>query len=356
MGGEGGGANVKPIHPKAFVVGDSKVTTDGVRFTRLHTSFLVIWTLSRLALALRDTSDDNAARKRAAIHTWGALASAAETQTIGDAAVDIVFENHQRVELAFLQDHRVHGLKDLVAADPHLEAAWAERRATFPQLFPKSNVVGVSHNVWLVFLWLWRESSAPPAASNWVASHIRDAADHMSLRLNAWVLEQTQRPIDPWNRSTLLMDLRTPSGRRQALDPLYNRDQQIKRQRLNGSATTMAEALLGRGTHLENTNMHTMNRLMLNGTRELLGKQKTLSINFDPGTYSGSSTNIALWYAREIQVAGPFPPKVRVCHLSLGFIRLWLLVVASDLPRSGGVFLCLFLGQPTPMDLGLPLP
>ena len=76
------------------------------------------------------------------------------------------------------------------------------------------------------------------------------------LGLEAWVEARIAEPVGRWGQRRALVDLRTRTGRRTGVDALLLISMDGLSRRLHGSASTMAQVLLGRGHQAAQEVMH----------------------------------------------------------------------------------------------------
>ena len=294
------------------MIGDSQAPPGAPRWTRFHTAFLLPWLLHKLYSSCVSTTKDTALyrqRVNAALNAWLSVMAASERQPGVDTPFGINFGNGRSVTVNFAANKTVTGLHELRSADPDLDAAWAQLQKQYGRLF--SYATAMSQSTWLTFLFFWLRGVRRPSAPVWIAQHLREGLSHVAVEVQSWVIGKTlQKDFNSLDPESALMEIRTSKGRRQALDPLYHLHLETLRQRLSGSGQTMAEVLAGRNTNAARTRVHVMNKIMIEGVKQHFGSLRTFSINFDPGSYSGHSVNIALLYSPDIQLAAEMAPRV----------------------------------------------
>ena len=291
-----------------FDVGDSK-TRGSTRWTRMTTDFLVPWLLKKFRASL---VGPQSSRKFAAptARTWMALMAAAEAGgATSDPEIDLVeMENGMVVEVKLTSTSVDVG--ELMAVDPRIEPAWGHVRRQWPQHIT-STLPHPSPSSWILFLYLWPRQNLATIAP-WREGHLGAAASMVSGFLENWVRTRCDAADVEgwWAPLNSLLEIRTRSGRRGTVDPMWFHQLKVKQKKIKGSGTTVAEAMHGSKTHMERTLMLTTNKLYLDGiSRLVLSGPLDFSFNFDPGSYSGHSYNQGILYSWRNDASAVVAPK-----------------------------------------------
>ena len=107
-----------------------------------------------------------------------------------------------------------------------------------------------------------------------------------------------------------LADLRTKSGRRQAIDPILFTKLEAMQGRIYGSSGTIAQVMAGRRTGADQRLLFHVNSFYLKGIQEALRGTEALCLNWDPGSYSGYQWVLGIFYSVADNISGVIPPKV----------------------------------------------
>ena len=275
-----------------YIVGDPH-RSGGVKWTRMSTKYLLFWMMR--TLHVHRHRDDHL---RPAQRVWSILSTAAE-QAFGA----------ERISLDVCVAGGIH------TVPVNCEAGFAETAALIAAIGTTSicqqwevhskdsellrgagNPKRPTLPGWALFLYLWQAGGARTLKPSWLRAHLVDVVDLLAVSLERFVQRRVvDVPPKRWDENNALIDLRTATGRRQSIDPSLYSHINSTRQRVRGSANTVAQVLAGRRTHAHQTSQMFICNTYRTMCAELLDTAEAICVNWDPGSYTGDQWTLGIW-------------------------------------------------------------
>ena len=290
----------------AWIGGNSSASGHIHRWTRVSTLFLIVWLLGRLRARMRRGGE----LANHAERTWHALTGAQKRGQglLVGPVVTIRWANGFTLDLGCAQG-RLVGIDALLENEPAVQGTFDRLRGNFP-LLRRGSLNDLSWSSWVFFLYMWHEEEGGRLKPEWLEAAVKECAGHMSRHIGRWVqYVVADNPAPRWDQGNALMDNRTRSGRRRSVDSLMFTYIGDASGRIRGSANTIAQAVVGRGTHAAQTLMHFTNQAYSEGLQRVFENADAYCINFDPGSYSGYQWNLGMVYSPRQDVAASLYPR-----------------------------------------------